>query len=65
VLIGARELQSMLDEQGEAIVRCDFCTREYRVNREQLQRMIDHEDAGKEGEFEDESGDDGQGSTTH
>jgi molecular chaperone Hsp33 len=45
VLVGAQELRAMLDEDGEAIVRCDFCTKEYRVNRTQLQEMIDGENA--------------------
>lgn len=54
VLVGASELQAMLDEDGEAIVRCDFCTKEFRVNREQLQAMIDS------GEDSDSDGDDDQ-----
>lgn len=44
VLVGPSELQAMLDEDGEAIVRCDFCTKEYRVTRGQLQLMIDGEE---------------------
>lgn len=40
-LIGQEELQSMLDEQGEAVVKCDFCCTSYRADRAQLTEMIE------------------------
>lgn len=40
VLIGASELQSMLEETGDAVVKCDFCTKEYRADADMLRQMI-------------------------
>lgn len=39
-LVGVTELQSMIDEVGEAIVKCDFCEKEYRADAETLRKMI-------------------------
>lgn len=39
-LVGTTELQSMLDEKGEAVVKCDFCETEYRADRATLEKMI-------------------------
>jgi molecular chaperone Hsp33 len=40
-LVGAAELQNMLVEDQFASVRCDFCTKEYRVDSAGLQELID------------------------
>ncbi len=40
VLIGASELQAMLEETGDAVVKCDFCVKEYRADAETLKAMI-------------------------
>jgi molecular chaperone Hsp33 len=40
-LIGTTELQSMLSEDDHASVRCDFCAKEYTVDHEALQKLID------------------------
>ncbi len=40
-LVGVAELQAMLKEDNKAVVRCDFCTKEYEVGAEELQEMID------------------------
>lgn len=40
ILIGETELQSILNDQGEAVVNCDFCAKEYRANSELLKKMI-------------------------
>lgn len=40
VLIGQAELQSMLEETGDAVVNCDFCTKEYRADAVMLREMI-------------------------
>jgi molecular chaperone Hsp33 len=40
VLIGVAELQSLLQEQGRAAVRCDFCTKDYSLEREELEALI-------------------------
>jgi molecular chaperone Hsp33 len=42
-LVGPKELQAMLSEDDHAIVRCDFCNKEYKVGAEALQKMIDRE----------------------
>jgi molecular chaperone Hsp33 len=39
-LIGASELESMLLEDRSAIVRCDFCTQEYRLEGSELEQLI-------------------------
>lgn len=40
-LIGAVELQSMLDREGFASIQCDFCTSDYRLERQKLQELLD------------------------
>jgi molecular chaperone Hsp33 len=45
-LVGAVELQAMLDEEKQASVRCDFCTRNYTVDSEGLRRLIRGEGEG-------------------
>jgi molecular chaperone Hsp33 len=40
-LVGAAELRAMLIEDQFASVRCDFCTKEYRVDSKGLQELID------------------------
>lgn len=40
-LIGAEELHSMLATEEEAIVRCDFCAKEYMVGNKILKRLIE------------------------
>lgn len=39
-LVGAAELQAMIDEVGEAVVKCDFCEKEYRASAAELRKMI-------------------------
>jgi molecular chaperone Hsp33 len=39
-LVGVAELQAMIDEVGEAVVKCDFCEKEYRADEEALRAMI-------------------------
>ncbi|MGK5082650.1 Hsp33 family molecular chaperone HslO [Bdellovibrionota bacterium FG-1] len=39
-LVGKEELQAILKEEGSTSVRCDFCTQEYQVSREQLEGMM-------------------------
>jgi len=39
-LVGASELKAMLFEDQSAIVRCDFCTKEYRLDKGMLEQMI-------------------------
>ncbi|MBS1963067.1 MAG: Hsp33 family molecular chaperone HslO [Bdellovibrionales bacterium] len=39
-LVGASELQAMIDEVGEAVVKCDFCEKEYRASADELRKMI-------------------------
>ncbi len=39
-LIGSGELQAMIDEVGEAVVKCDFCMKEYRADAATLRQMI-------------------------
>ncbi len=40
LLIGSEELTSMLKEQGEAVVHCDFCAKEYKADSSELQKII-------------------------
>lgn len=40
LLIGSGELQAMLEETGDAVVKCDFCATEYRAGPEELKSMI-------------------------
>ena len=39
-LIGPSELQAILREEDHASVHCDFCAKEYRVGREELEKLI-------------------------
>jgi molecular chaperone Hsp33 len=39
-LVGPAELKAMLAEDGEAIVKCDFCCKEYKVRGPDLERLI-------------------------
>lgn len=39
-LIGATELENILKEQGEAVLKCDFCCKEYRADGEMLKKLI-------------------------
>jgi len=40
-LVGVAELQAMIDEVGEAVVKCDFCETEYRASADDLRKMIE------------------------
>lgn len=40
MLVGVEELQSMLNEDQSAVVRCDFCVKEYSVDRAGLENLI-------------------------
>lgn len=39
--LGAEELQAILDEYGEILVKDDICNREYRLGPEEVARLID------------------------
>jgi molecular chaperone Hsp33 len=39
-LVGVAELQEMLAKDNKATVRCDFCTKEYTLNAEDINRLI-------------------------
>ena len=39
-LVGVAELQSMLSEDGKAVVRCDFCSAEYEMDGPHLEGLI-------------------------
>ena len=39
-LVGVEELQAMIDEVGEAVVKCDFCEKSYRADADILRAMI-------------------------
>jgi molecular chaperone Hsp33 len=39
-LVGVAELQSMLAEDQSAIVRCDFCAKEYHIDGSMLEKLI-------------------------
>ena len=39
-LVGTQELSSMLTEDQGASIRCDFCSKEYRIDAESLRKMI-------------------------
>lgn len=39
-LVGTAELKSMLTEDKQAMVRCDFCAKEYNIDSEALERLI-------------------------
>lgn len=39
-LVGVKELQSMIEEKF-AVVRCDFCSQEYKVDAAKLQDLVD------------------------
>ena len=40
-LVGVEELQSMLEEDNHAVVKCDFCSKEYKVDGAELEKMIE------------------------
>ena len=40
-LVGVAELKAMLEQEGVAVVRCDFCAKEYSVDHEGLSRLIE------------------------
>lgn len=46
-LVGAAELRAMLAQDHHATVRCDFCTKEYQIDADGLQRLIDATTEGK------------------
>jgi redox-regulated HSP33 family molecular chaperone len=31
----------MIDDLGEAVVKCDFCEKEYRADKAELEKMIE------------------------
>jgi molecular chaperone Hsp33 len=39
-LVGAIELKSMLEEEGKASIRCDFCTKQYNLDKHGLEGLI-------------------------
>jgi molecular chaperone Hsp33 len=40
-LVGSTELQSMLDDNDGAVVNCDFCSTEYKIDSAELRKMIE------------------------
>lgn len=40
-LAGAAEMKAIIEEQGQAVVKCDFCLNEYKFSKKQLQEMVD------------------------
>jgi molecular chaperone Hsp33 len=40
-LVGASELRAMLADEQAAVVRCDFCTKEYTVDSAMLEALIE------------------------
>ena len=49
-LIGPRELRAILAEEDHASVHCDFCAVEYKVGREELEKLIAAAEAAAEQE---------------
>lgn len=41
ISIGREELQSLIDEQGEAELTCRFCDRKYTFSREELEKLME------------------------
>jgi molecular chaperone Hsp33 len=41
VLIGTDELRVLMEQDQGAMVRCDFCSREYRIDRDGLSKLIE------------------------
>jgi redox-regulated HSP33 family molecular chaperone len=39
-LVGTAELSAILKEDRSATVRCDFCSKEYTADAEELQKLI-------------------------
>ena len=39
-LLGVDGLLDILKEEGEAVVRCDFCAKEYRIAKKEIQELI-------------------------
>lgn len=39
-LVGVKELQSMMDDENEIVVTCDFCNTEYKVSKDKLNEML-------------------------
>lgn len=42
ISVGERELQDMIEEQGEAELTCHFCNQKYHFNKQELQRLLEH-----------------------
>ncbi|MBC7690813.1 MAG: Hsp33 family molecular chaperone HslO [Methylotenera sp.] len=40
ILVGLQELKSMLAQDHQATVKCDFCTKEYKIDAEGLEKLI-------------------------
>ena len=40
VLVGVKELEAILEEDKSAIVKCDFCSTEYRMGEDELRGLI-------------------------
>ncbi len=40
VLVGVTELEAILEEDRSAVVKCDFCSTEYRMSEEELRALI-------------------------
>ena len=40
LLLGPQEIEDMIQKEGQAEVRCEFCAEEYRVGRDELAMLI-------------------------
>ena len=47
ILVGADELRAMLKEEEQAVVRCDFCSKDYSVDRKMLESLIEMTTGGR------------------
>ena len=41
ISIGKEELQSIIDEKGEAELTCHFCDNKYLFNRQELEKLLE------------------------
>lgn len=42
ISLGREELANMIEKQGDAEVRCEFCTELYPFSREDIKRLLEH-----------------------
>lgn len=49
-LVGAKEIRSMLADQGTIEIRCDFCNKLYELKGEDLEKFLTSEDSAEDSE---------------